>query len=173
MYKYIMTILLVSVLGLGIWNYPKQEIIEVPVPVESLGLYDDIAILALEVGNLEIAKKYIDKSGNQELLKQYQKHKEVKELVLLSVEKGLLQNNTSKTEVDTVFKRLVSLESLDEVLEGNLDVTILLLLAKVSVEQGFRGWDGIADQLGIISQQLELTDVELSVLLHEISQYRI
>lgn len=168
-----MTILLVSVLGVGIWNYPKQEIIEVAMPVESLGLYDDIAILAMGVGNLDIAKTYIDKSDNQELLKKYQRQKEVKEWVLLLVEKGLLQNNASKKEVDTVFKRLVSVESIDEVLEGDLGITILLLLAKISVEQGFRGWDGIADQLGIMSQQLEVTDVELSVLLHEISQYRI
>lgn len=168
-----MTILLVSIMGLGVWNYPKQEIVEVPVPVESLGLYDDIAILAVETGNLDIAKKYIDKSGNSDLLEKYHKYKEARESVLLMIEKALVSNQVSKSEVDTVFKRLVSVESIDDVLEGDQDVTILLLMAKMSVEQGFRSWSAIANQLEVTSLHLELSNPELSVLLHEMSEYRV
>lgn len=159
-------------LTLGLVYYlPKREV-TIPVPIEDLGLYDDIGIMAMESGDYARAHRYFIKSGNESLLVVNQQREQLKTSVLALIEKGMRLKH-AKPDGSDVFKRLISIELLDDKVERNFKVVTLLLLAKISCEQGFKSWDSIAIECQRLSSELEGADTELSSLLYELSQKKV
>lgn len=172
MQKYMVMLILSVLIGSMGWLYlhPREIHVVEALPKEVSHMVDDMARLALDVGDYDLAKKYVELSDNQDLKTGYQHRVELKDRLLVAIETGLSHQTIPTSQEKAVFKRLVSVESVEEVASQNTDVVTLLLLAKLSVDRGFSGWDVISKQLMKQSQVLEHEDAVLSELLYAMSQ---
>lgn len=170
MKKYIIGVILVALVT-SIYYLPRKEV-EVHVPIEDLGLYDDIGMMAMESGDYQRANKYFTKSGNDKLLTHSQNQLVLKQTVMEVIDRGLMIKH-AKSDGSDVFKRLISVELLDDKIERNAKVVTLLLLAKLSCESGFKAWDSITKEALLLSSELESKDTELSSLLYELGQIKV
>jgi|GEM_PF-4611287 tetratricopeptide (TPR) repeat protein len=160
------------VTGLLAGAYSEASVkMNVPLPIEDMTLYEDVAIIAMKNGQYDVAIRYFKKTGNLEKIDKCLKKKSLSDEVLEKITQCLEMPHTHLSQ-KSAFSRLVSIETIQELPEDD-PVMLPLLLAKWSAMNDFALWQNIANHLEILSQLIEGSQPDLSVLLYEISQYEV
>ena len=131
-------------------------------------LHQSLATLAVKQGQYDLAKQLVGDSPQLE--RRVQQQQVVGEMIgrALSLELGRPQESGS------VFKRLISIEPVDEISDLNVwEIRQLLLIAHLSSSLDFVGWQDIAAQIGAYVDTFDNMDPKLAAVLSEISHYEI
>lgn len=125
----------------------------------------DVARLAFLQGEYELTKKYA--SHLQAICDQRIK---IRQAVVSLIDQALEIKPSSKN-IQNVFDKLVSIQKIDEVtIDPHAEI---LVLAKISAQSGFKGWESICRGLEQHASFWEKDQPELAALLYEISQFKV
>lgn len=174
--KYSLVPLVIVLLVVYFWPVAQPAM----VPVERVihmsevdtSVYRDMARLSFRLGDDVLAKAYMEKSMEKEWVAALEQKILEKGKLRQLIQRAMSAYSNQIEEEPSAFKRLVSVELVEET-EKLEQGQLLLLLANMSLEQGFVGWSMIAKQLEVLSENMEGINSELSVLAHEISQYQV
>ena len=162
-----------------IQNRPQdQEVSSVSLPIQEdmSEVYEDFSVLAMSSGRYDLAKRYLSgahpdrRDALLHVLEERVLQKQEIQSLILSV---LSQEGVRESEdAPSIFKSLISIEDIEVSPSHDMMITRnILLMAYLSAEMGFAGWDDVRGQLSQYAGLIKDVAPEMSEICLKVSHY--
>lgn len=156
-----------------------QSEIQIPIQEDASALYEDLSVMAASVGRYDLAKRYLKgvdpekaEKINQHLQLLATQKSEIQGMILNVLTKDLKKESSPVS--GSMFKSLISIEDIEDAASNDVLMTRnVLVVAYLSTELGFSGWDDIRSQLARYATLVGEAAPDVAEVCQKISDYPI
>ena len=163
----------------SIQNHPQDQEgsnVVLPIQEDMSEVYEDFSVLAMSSGRYDLARRYLLGShpDRRDALLHVLEERELKKHEIQSLILSVLsqEKEPESGNAPSIFKSLISIEDIEVSPSHDMMITRnILLMAYLSAEMGFAGWEDVRGQLSQYAGLIKDVAPDLSEVCLEVSRY--